>query len=284
MTDTPNANERDFWSGPSGQSWVASQDEMDRQMAEVADLVIRHAALKTGERVMDIGAGTGALSLLAAGEVGPSGRVLTTDISEPLLTCAATRGQDLPQMETFLGDAQIADWPETDFDVAISRFGVMFFADPPAAFANIARALKPGGRIVFAAWAPAADNPFWHLPAKHAVARLGQPPKTEPNTPGPMGLSDIDLACKRLELAGLTEVKGTVKTVHLRHPDGPRAFASLCVRIGAAKRIINHFNASEADQTAIQEALASDFQTFAQSDGSAALPAAINLLTARKPA
>ena len=186
-------------------------------------------------------------------------------------------------MDTFLGDAQAADWPERDFDHAVSRFGVMFFSDPPAAFANIARALKPGGQITFAAWAPATDNPFWQLPAKRAVQHLGPPPSTEPNTPGPMGLADIDLACERLAKAGLIEVSGTVETVHLRHPNGPRAFANLCVRIGAAKRIINHFDASEAEQKAIEDTLTEDFLQFGQPDGSAAIPAAINLLRAKRP-
>ena len=186
-------------------------------------------------------------------------------------------------MDTFLGDAQAADWPERDFDHAVSRFGVMFFSDPPAAFANIARALKPGGQITFAAWAPATDNPFWQLPAKRAVQHLGPPPSTEPDTPGPMGLADIDLACQRLAKAGLIEVSGTVETVHLRHPNGPRAFANLCVRIGAAKRIINHFDASEAEQKAIEDTLTEDFLQFGQPDGSAAIPAAINLLRAKRP-
>ena len=283
MSDIPNADERDFWSGDMGQSWITSQEEMDTQLAEVAQLVLKHADLQPGERAIDIGAGTGALSLMAAEQVGASGGILATDISEPLLQLAEERGKTFPQMGTFLGDAQAADWPEDEFDHAISRFGVMFFADPPAAFANIARALKPGGRITFAAWAPASDNPFWHLPTKHAVQQLGAPPKPEPNTPGPMGLADLDLACERLEKGGLTEVSGSVETVHLRHPKGPRAFANLCVRIGAAKRIVNHFDASEADQKAIEDTLSEEFQQFEQADGSAAIPAAINLLRAKRP-
>ncbi len=283
MTDTPNVKERDFWSGPIGQSWVTSQEEMDIQLAEVADLVMRHADPRPGQRVIDIGSGTGALSLLAANAVGSTGRVLTTDISEPLLSHASKRGQHLPQMRTFLGDAQIGDWPETDFDLAISRFGVMFFADPPAAFANIAKALKPGGSIVFAAWAPASRNPFWHIPAKHAVAHLGQPPKTEPDSPGPMGLSTMSLALERLRDSGLENVSGEEVTVHLRHTDGPHAFANLCTRMGAAKRILSHFDASPEDQHIIETQITAEFAPFAQPDGSTAIPAAINLLTATKP-
>jgi len=283
MSDTPNASERDFWSGPVGQSWVNSQEEMDMQLAEVADLVMHHANPQPGHRVIDIGAGAGALSLLAAKAVGPSGHVLTTDISQPLLDCAGSRGQGLSQMQTFLGDAQTADWPGSRYDIAISRFGVMFFADPIAAFANIARALKPGGRIVFAAWAPAKENPSWQIPTRHAVARLGQPPKTEPNTPGPMGLADIRLAKDRLHQAGLTDVKGQTTTVHQRHPGGANAFAKLCMGAGSAKRAIVHFDATPEDQQAIEAAIAQDFAQY-ESSGGCAIPAAINLLTATRPA
>lgn len=283
MSDTPNASERDFWSGPIGQSWVTSQEEMDIQLAEVAALVMRHANPQPGQRVMDIGAGAGALSLLAAQAVGETGHVLTTDISEPLLTHAAHRGRDLPQMQTFLGDAQTADWPDTDFDAAISRFGVMFFANPAKAFANIARALKPGGRIIFAAWAPASENPFWHIPGNHAAAHLGQPPKIEPNQPGPMGLADITLAQTHLSNAGLADVQGRVETVHLRHNGGASSFANLCCRIGAAKRAINHFDATSEAQSAIEKDIAQEFAQFERPDGTCAIPAAINLLTATKP-
>lgn len=283
MADTPNAAERDFWSGPSGQSWVTSQEEMDRQLAEVADLVIRHANLAPAQRVLDIGSGAGALSLLAADAVGPSGHVLATDISKPLLDCAAGRGRAFNQIGTLLADAEVADWPDTDFDAAISRFGVMFFANPAKAFANIARALKPGGRIIFAAWAPASENPFWHIPSKHAAAHLGQPPKIEPNQPGPMGLADITLAQTHLSNAGLADVQGRVEAVHLRHNGGAGSFANLCCRIGAAKRAINHFDASSEAQSAIEKDIAQEFAQFEHPDGTCAIPAAINLLTATKP-
>ncbi len=282
MSDTPNAGERDFWSGDMGQSWITSQEEMDNQLAEVADLVVRHANFQPGQRVIDIGTGAGALSLLAANAVGTAGRVLATDISQPLLDHAASRGRGLSQMAAHLGDAQTTDWPEASFDVAVSRFGVMFFADPPAAFANIARALKPGGRIVFATWAPASRNPFWHIPSTHAVARVGQPPKSEPNTPGPMGLCDLDLAIDRLRQSGLEDVRGEEVTVHLHHPGGARAFANLCVRIGAARRAIQHFDASPHDQQVIEDGIAKDFAQF-ETEASCSIPAAINLLTASKP-
>lgn len=282
--ENPNSAERDFWSGPSGLSWITHEEEQDTFLHEVAALVLREAAPDPGDSILDIGCGTGALSILAAEAVGPNGRVLATDISEPLLQRTSERGAHMPQLAAHLGDAQTTNWPETGFDFAVSRFGVMFFADPPAAFANIARALKPGGRMVFATWAPAADNPYWTIPPRRAGERLGFPPRTEPDTPGPMGLSTLSLALDRLRAAGLSDVEGRAVSVPLRHPDGIKAAADLSVRVGAARRVINHFGGTKADEDAIRAAIDADYAPFAEPDGSAAVPATINLLTARAPA
>ncbi len=282
MGETPNLGEKDFWEGPSGLSWIQYEEEQDTFLAEVAELVISEANPQPGDRVLDIGCGTGAVSLLAAQRVGPEGTVLATDISEPLLSRAAERGRDLPQFATHLSDAEVADWPERGFDYAVSRFGVMFFADPPAAFANIAKALKPGGRIVFATWAPAKENPYWQVPARHAAQRLAYPPKTPPDTPGPMGLSTLPVALERMKAAGLADVHGRRVDVALRHPGGVHAAADLGIRIGAARRIINMFDGTPEDEVAIRDAIATDFAEFGTEAG-AAVPAAVNLLTARAP-
>ncbi len=282
MSDTPNATEKDFWEGPSGLTWIQFEEEQDTFLGDVAELVINEANPQPGDRVLDIGCGTGAVSLLAADRVGPEGRALATDISEPLLNRAEARGASLPQFGTHHADAEAADWPETGFDFAVSRFGVMFFANPPAAFANIAKALKPGGRIVFAAWAPAKENPYWHIPARRASERLGKPPKVEPDTPGPMGLSNLPLALERLAAAGLEDINGQQVEVALRHPGGVEAAADLAVRIGAARHVINKFNGSPDDEAAIRDAIAADFAPYATEAG-AAVPASINLLTARVP-
>ena len=137
-----NTTQRDFWSGPSGKSWIAHEARQDALLESVADLVIDRALLQTGERVLDIGCGTGAVSEKAARALGPSGSVLASDISKPLLDRAAHRLADFPYASTLLGDAASVTWPEPPFDVALSRFGVMFFDDPSAAFVHIAGALR----------------------------------------------------------------------------------------------------------------------------------------------
>lgn len=279
MPGTENDDQREFWSGPSGQSWVQFEAAQDAILASVADLVMRRADLRPGERVLDIGCGTGAVSLLAAKAVEEAGHVLASDISEPLLTRAAERLAPYPQASTLLGDAATALWPAPGFDAAISRFGVMFFADPSAAFANIARGLRPGGRIVFATWAPARVNPYWSLPAKRAHDRLGQPPRTPQDTPGPMGLADLDLAVSRLETGGLSEVVGEVVDVALSLPGDATAAAELVTRLGPASRALSYFNAGETERQEIAASIASDFSGFEDGE-TVSIPSKINLLTA----
>ena len=155
MVDVVNTSEQEFWSGPSGQSWVAHEAVQDEVLSEALSAVMDRVGLSAGARAVDIGCGTGALSVAAAEAFGETGRVLATDISSPMLDRAKDRMRDFPQAGTLLADAESVEWPETGFDAAISRFGVMFFGNPPQAFANISRALKPGGRMVFAAWGPA---------------------------------------------------------------------------------------------------------------------------------
>ncbi|MDJ1015705.1 MAG: class I SAM-dependent methyltransferase [Paracoccaceae bacterium] len=279
MADQPNRDSADYWSGPSGQSWIAREEEMDHLLEDVARLVIEEGNPVKGARVIDIGCGTGALSLMAAEAVGPEGRVLASDISEPLLQRAAERGANLPQMGVHLADAESAEWPETGFDLAVSRFGVMFFANPEGAFANIARALRPGGRIVFAAWAPATRNPYWTVPRDRASERLGAPPAVPPNTPGPMGLSDLDLAVARLRAGGLQNVEGREVAARLSHRGSAASVADLMTRLGSASRIISHFGGTEGDRAAIAGAIAGDLAQYEMPEGTE-IPATINLLTA----
>lgn len=275
-----NTEEQEFWSGPSGQSWVTHEAIQDRFLQGALEAVLDRARLAAGDRVLDIGSGTGALSVAAAEAVGPEGGVLASDISDPLVTRAAERLAGFPQADTLLADAQVADWPRTDFTHAVSRFGVMFFADPPAAFANIARALTPGGRMVFAAWGTVAENFFWREPPRIAAERLGEPPEGEPNAPGPMGLADRDWSMEQLRAAGLKEVSCENVEVSLPFIGSAADAAELTLAIGPASRIVRLFEASDADIAAIREGII-DVLTPYEIDGRVELPALLRLYTAR---
>ena len=107
-----------------------------------------------------------------------------------------------------LADAQTHPFDPESFDAIISRFGLMFFDNPVAAFANMARGLKPDGRLVFAAWAPAAENPWFLIPRDAAIARLGKPAPADPFAPGPLAFQDMERVTKLMEQAGLRNVRG----------------------------------------------------------------------------
>lgn len=275
-----NSDEEQFWSGPSGQSWVTYETEQDALLAEVLDAVLQRAGLKPGDAVMDVGCGTGALSVAAAGIIGDSGRGLATDISAPMLARAAERLKHAPWYSTQLADAEAAEWSDNRFDAAISRFGVMFFGNPSRAFANIAKALKPGGRMTFAAWGAVDRNPYWRDPPRIASARLGDIPKGQPNTPGPMGLADIDWSVGQLREAGLADVACEEVAVHLPLQASPQEMAELALVIGPAARVVRLLEASPADMAAIQYDIARDLEQYR--DGTTLrIPALLNLYTAR---
>jgi len=279
MTDAPNAEEADYWSGPSGLTWIECEESLDASFASVTDLILSEAALNPSERVLDIGCGTGSVTLSAAKTVGTGGHVLATDISAPLLARTDIRAGGLPQVESLCSDAQTTPWPSPSFDVALSRFGVMFFADPAAAFANIARAIRPGGRFVFAAWGPYPKNPWWVIPQRIAAARMGRPPGISPHSPGPMGLSDMDWSLEQFRRGGIEGIHGEYADLMLVAPGSARDLALFSARVGPAARVIRLFEATEADKEAIVDDLTAAYQPFERSTG-VHIPAVINLFTA----
>lgn len=279
MIQIANTDEAAAWSGPSGQSWIAFEAEQDRLLSEALEQVALYAAPEPGQRVLDVGCGTGALSLAASEAVGPNGRVLATDISGPLLDRAAERLAVYSHASTFLGDAQVSEWPETGFDMAISRFGVMFFADPPRAFANIARALKPEGCMVFATWAPVADNAYWRDPARIAMDRLGEVPPSDPRAPGPMGMADVEWSLAQLRSSGLSNVACKPIDISLPVDGNAHDAATLALKIGPAARVVRLFDASMDDRRAIHAAIAEIMTEFVD-ENVVRIPARINLYTA----
>ena len=202
-----NENARTDWNGASGNAWVAGADQRDAALASVLDALVGAAAFRAGERVLDVGCGCGATSLAAAGTVGPEGHVHAVDISEPMLEVARHRAVDaaIGNVTFVAGDVQTDALP-ADHDIAISRFGTMFFDDPGAAFANIGRGLRPGGRLCIATWQPFADNEWLRVPGD-ALLPYGGIPAAEPGGPGMFAQSSADAIRAVLEPAGFTDLE-----------------------------------------------------------------------------
>lgn len=201
-----NAYQVADWNGQSGKRWVANQARLDAMASVFGQAAIEAAAPVTGERVLDVGCGAGASSLALAARVGPEGQVLGVDISEPLIGRArALAPQGTPALFQ-VADASSAELPEGAFDILFSRFGVMFFDDPTAAFAHMRRALRPGGRVAFVCWRGAAENAWVRLPMGAIKGILPSSAPPDPEAPGPFSFGDRGRVSRILTAAGFTDI------------------------------------------------------------------------------
>lgn len=202
---TANAEQTDLWNRRSGPNWVRYQTLLDTQLDPLGAEALRVLAPQPGERILDIGCGCGQTTLQLADAVGPGGGVVGVDVSEPMLELARSRAGDRPAAFRN-ADAQTADLGPRQFDAAFSRFGVMFFDDPSAAFGNIRAALKPGGRLSFVCWRSRAENPVLVAPFETALPLLPPQPPADPLAPGPFAFADADRLRGVLADAGFDDV------------------------------------------------------------------------------
>ncbi|WP_309645663.1 class I SAM-dependent methyltransferase [Phenylobacterium sp.] len=203
-----NAAQIEYWNAGVGDIWASLQDRMDAQLEPLGQEAERALTPAPGERILDIGCGAGQTSLALARAVSPGGAVLGVDISRPLLEVA--RGRAGKGEATFLqADAQTYPFEAQSFDGVFSRFGVMFFADPVAAFANIRKALKPGGRLAFVCWRRPDENLFMTLPMTAASAYLPPAPPSDPEAPGPFAFADPERTRRILSEAGFEAIVTT---------------------------------------------------------------------------
>lgn len=193
------------WTGASGDNWVLHQQRLDLMLEAFGDAAIDAAAIAPGEHILDIGCGAGATSFALAARAGPGGHVLGVDIS-PQLIARAEAGTPAGSPVAFrLADAATAALPPATFDLLFSRFGVMFFDDPVAAFTHMRAALKPGGRVAFACWRTPAENDWVRLPMT-AIRDLVAPPATDPLAPGPFAFADPARIGAILTAAGFADI------------------------------------------------------------------------------
>jgi SAM-dependent methyltransferase len=236
----PNEKERRRWNDPR---WVARWPEREALTTSVTAYVMDEVALQPGESVLDIGCGGGGTSLIAGLQVQPKGSVTGVDISEDLLALARQRARDagVGNVDYRLADMQL-ERLEVTFDVAISQFGVMFFDEPSAAFANIRSHLRPGGRLVFACWQTVDRNP-WH------TGRVLRPYVPAAPVPGPgksptspFALGDPEETTDILDRAGFTEVAFTGFEITVDAPASAIAESSLYGFLGIKDADVDDVN------------------------------------------
>jgi SAM-dependent methyltransferase len=279
-----NAAQRRYWNTVAGPRWVASPGFRERRNQESLALLLARLGLTGGESVLEIGCGTGALTAPVAEAIGEGGRLVAVDISEPMLGAARQRvvERGLRNVTLSHGDAQVFEFEPAAFDLATSRMGVMFFADPAAAFRNIKGALKPGGRLVFACWAPLAENRHWLISYDIALHHLGPPAPPPSHEPGPLAFGDPDYIRGFLAAAGFAEI-----TVDRAHPTiiggSPEEEARQALLMGPTARLIEEKNPAEETRQTIAREIEAAFAAEA-SAGPIRLPATIFLVAARRPA
>lgn len=200
-----NENEIANWNGPVGTRWVEFQESMDRRLRPFGAAALAKASLAPGHRVLDVGCGCGDLCLDAAKAVGPTGHVVGLDVSAPMLARAAERAAGATNIELVEHDASTYA-VRTPFDAVVSRFGVMFFDDPVAAFTNLAAALRPGGTLSFACWQPMEKNPWITVPLSSMLRVLPPPAPVPEGGPGPFAFADPARVTSILEQAGFTGI------------------------------------------------------------------------------
>jgi SAM-dependent methyltransferase len=194
------ADQAAFWNGKGGQMWLGSYERIQKSLADYGEAALTAAAAKPGEKVLDIGCGTGTTTGRLAAAVGPNGHVMGVDLSEALISVA--RQQKLPNASFAVGDATIYPFEPAMFDLVFSRFGVMFFADPILAFKNLQRALKPGGRLVFVCWRSPDENPWGSVPMRAAAPHLPPMERPGPEDPGQYAFADPARVERILKAAG----------------------------------------------------------------------------------
>ena len=201
-----NADQIAYWNGAGGQRWAQRQPVQDILLQPIADILIDRAKIRSGERVLDVGCGSGSTTFAFAKAVGPGGHVTGIDISEPMLARAREVTPADAPVEFALADATIYPFTPESFDLLASRFGVMFFADPALSFTNLRKGMRRTGRLAFACWREARENPFFMVPLQAVYRHVPKMPQVGPEDPGPFAFASEARVKRILDVAGFSQV------------------------------------------------------------------------------
>ena len=272
-----NEDQIKFWNEKAGQDWTALQERMDANLAAIGDAALALAAAKPGETVLDVGCGTGATSLALARA---GAHVTGLDVSKPMLGLARSRAIQAGLNIRFLEADASAYAFQPEFDLIFSRFGVMFFDDPIGAFANLHKALKPGGRLAFVCWRTAPENLWGFTPLTAAKPFLPELPAPDPNAPGPFAFADPQRILSILTDVGFHNVETRAYDGVMRMGSDIATIAAQTLQIGPLSRAVGEADGTTRAQ--IVDAVRGAMAKFMTPDGEIAPPTACWLVSAVK--
>jgi SAM-dependent methyltransferase len=244
--DAPAGHDRNtdqiaYWNGPNGQRWTDRQAEQDVLLAPVSRVLIDRAAARSGNRIIDVGCGCGSTSIALAGQVAPSGFVLGIDISGPMLARARALAPEGAPVDFALADATVYPFDPESFDLLVSRFGVMFFAEPAVSFANLRRAVRSSGRVAFACWREPRENPWMMAPLQAIYQHVPKLPPQGPEEPGPFAFASEDRVNRILGEAGYKgiEMEPVALSLDIAIGRGLDAAVQAALQIGPGSRALD---------------------------------------------
>lgn len=272
-----------YWNGENGQIWARFQEMMDRSLKPLGHAAMGAADIGAGWRVIDVGCGCGDTTFDLAGRVGGQGHVLGVDISAPMLARALTRMGETKNVTFAEADVHDYHFPAPAYDLVYSRFGVMFFIDPVAAFRNLRAALKAGGRVAFASWRAARENPWVKVPVSIVGAHVPMPPPAAPGEPGEFAFADDARVRRILTDAGFADVATVRHDIPITLAGGDLETAvALLLEIGPTGRAVADAGADEALKARIAVDLREGLRPYLTPAG-VVLGTSIWVVTARAP-
>jgi SAM-dependent methyltransferase len=267
---------------------LAQADALDRQMAPISELLFGGAALQPGERVLDVGCGSGPTTRRAAALVGPAGSAVGLDIAPAMLDAAASEAADPGAAPIEWVQADVARWDAAiePVDVVISRFGVMFFDDPVRAFGALASATRPGGRLCAMVWDRRDRSPIFQVPftvVTRVLDGMGLTPEPLAVDGGAFSLHDPDVVAALLAAAGWGVVVAQPLAVELRVGGGlaPGPAADAALWIGPSRILSEGLDPDRHRQ--VRDALAAELADHVDESGHVVLGGSVVRITARRP-
>ena len=268
-----------YWNGQAGEKWVRHAERLDALLEPFANEILETVSLIEGEHVLDVGCGAGALTLKAAFCVGDKQGAVGVDVSQPLLSLAERRASERAAPASFEKADAASYRSGRPVDALISRFGVMFFDDPVAAFANLRNSLRPEGRMTFACWQSLSENAWARAPLEAALPLLPEPPaQPPPGAPGPFAFADKDHVASILTDAGWKGVAIHPWLGRVTLPgDSVSDAAQFMMELGPVARLVSE---AGADLSQVEDALTGTLATHTDQNGRITMPAAAWIVSA----